>query len=71
LHLLYIVKRGTTYLFGFGLTSVRRYSEKVLGVAGINRNHRPTSVGIGGRLRPESVAEINRNRRPESSGICK
>jgi hypothetical protein len=33
------------------------------------RNEWPASVGIGGRLRLESVADINRNRRPEWIGI--
>ena len=39
------------------------------GVAEIIRNRRPTSAGIGGRLRPESPAGIIRNGWPTSIGI--
>ena len=35
----------------------------------MNRNTRPTSIGIGGRLRPESPAGINRNGWPTSIGM--
>ena len=32
----------------------------------MDRNHRPTSVGIGGRHQSESVAEIIRNMQPKT-----
>jgi len=55
--------------FDENLTSAAVGTETFRGVAAIVRNGWPESIGIGGRLRPESAAGIERNMQVDHGAI--